>query len=561
MVETLFLTQALDGERENSWTTILPASYDLKMRIYSLLLGLIVVLVSAAYWPVHEASFMSWDDDYNILKNPYYVLGPWWLLWLKPHYGMYIPVTSTIWKFMLEIGDGEAWPFRALNIGLHLANTALVALLIREWLRSKNNISKLESATWFGAIIFALHPLQAGAVAWISGGRDLLAAFFSLLAILVFYKRRSGFVAWGLFTIALFCKPHVAVLPLAILIANWRNYFRLAPWFISALVATAITRLSQANVIDWQTPLWRRPLVMLDSFGFYLAKILLPIGLSADYGRRPETVALLHPYPIIGISLGAAIGLLLWKNKTELAQALLVWLTLMLPVSGLFDFGFQYMSTVADHYSYLGLSVLAAMAAFAYSRIPFQIGRLATVALVVALSTSTFKRATVWSNERNLYEDMLRGNAESFVALLGLGVMDCIRGNLFERGASEIERARKIRPDDAYGIADAAICAFRRGRFEDTLAFVNELKRPALLNHLEANDLAAASFLAATGGAYFYRGELIYARELFCQSTNRNPMDRDFKNNLYLATTAIEAQGSKPPDCGQRRMLTEILNL
>lgn len=64
------------------------------------------------------------------------------------------------------------------NILLHCANSLLVFLLARKILVSQDN--KTLVIPLFAALLFALHPVNVEAVAWIAGRTDPLLALFVL---------------------------------------------------------------------------------------------------------------------------------------------------------------------------------------------------------------------------------------------------------------------------------------------------------------------------------------------------------------------------------------------
>src|SRR4051812_46578122 len=157
---------------------------------------LLVALVTAlVYGTLLRAPYLIWDDDLNVFENPFYLTGTWSKLWTEPFFGLYIPVTSTIWAALFHLGGGAVWPFRVLNIALHLANVALVVAIISAVLRRWNLKSSVAVA--IGAAIFALHPQQTAVVSWISGGRDLAATAFALTAVVVQMSERRHRLIWS----------------------------------------------------------------------------------------------------------------------------------------------------------------------------------------------------------------------------------------------------------------------------------------------------------------------------------------------------------------------------
>src|SRR6185436_6460415 len=107
------------------------------------------------------------------------------------------------------VGSGSAVAFRLYNVAVHVLNTWLVARLLTAWFeRHKLTTTTSNIAIGLGVSVFALHPMQSGAVAWISGGRDLTATAFGLGALLFLYRegRRSFIIATLLFVLGLLSK-------------------------------------------------------------------------------------------------------------------------------------------------------------------------------------------------------------------------------------------------------------------------------------------------------------------------------------------------------------------
>src|SRR5262249_29480195 len=99
-----------------------------------------------------------------------------------------------------------------------------------------------------GALVFALHPLQAESVAWASETKDLLCGLCALIALrrLVTWRARGGMSAYTgaslAFVAALLAKPSAVVVPLLAVVfgrlverRDWRASVRgLVPWFAVA---------------------------------------------------------------------------------------------------------------------------------------------------------------------------------------------------------------------------------------------------------------------------------------------------------------------------------------
>ena len=257
----------------------------------------VCIVVLIVYGSLLQTPPLSWDDPENIFENPYFRFGSWTTLWRVPYFGMYIPVVETIWASLFHLGGGAVWPFRLLNVGLHVANVVLVAILLQRVFRRFALSGGAAFAT--GIAIFALHPEQTAVVSWLSGARDLCAVTFALASCVVFFRRGRWTDLWStlLFVAALLSKPQIAGVPLAIALFTWlfdRERFRrtavvMSVWALLVVVSAVVTSLAQVNdVRNVHVPLTHRPVLALDALGFYTMKTIWPFPLAADYGRTPD---------------------------------------------------------------------------------------------------------------------------------------------------------------------------------------------------------------------------------------------------------------------------------
>ncbi len=170
-----------------------------------------------------QGYFLS--DDFGLI----------WLLWDKPaaHFLSLFaaPWTETIYgyradeirptlafSYWLDARWGAANPvgYHVTNILLHLGNTLLVLALAR----SGAALPWLGAA--FAAVLFALMPVHAETVVWISGRADSLPSLFMLLTLLAYHlwrtKRGAGWYGLALLAcfLALFSKQSAIVLPVAL---------------------------------------------------------------------------------------------------------------------------------------------------------------------------------------------------------------------------------------------------------------------------------------------------------------------------------------------------------
>ena len=525
-------------------------------------LGVLLLLCAVVFLPLFTAGPLTWDDDINIFGNPYFQAGLWLPFWQENYFGLYVPVTSWIWEIIYVLFKGSAWPYRVLNFALHCANVALLYLLLKSlaqrW-RIKN-----ETGMWIGLMIFALHPLQVHTVAWLSGGRDLLGALFSLLAVYVYFRFtdwRGSVGAVVLMAIAMLSKPSATAVPLALpLLAVFgagerpqRSLFTALAGLTFAMLPVYMTVDAQSEYVahvDWG----QRILIMGDTFSFYLQKILLPFPLSANYGRTPESLALSwEPLVRTTTILILVAGLVMWIGRRDRRALLgLAWFALMLPTSGLFLFGFQRVSTVSDHYNYLPLAVVAAMVMwkwqFLSERLPLKPRAVQAVlaGLAVLLTGLSVARAQVWRNDETFFNDMAKYSPESYSTALGMSIIACERKRDFDAGVKWTEVALAARPNDVVALANQAYCQLNAKNYLRVVDLEFYLQRLDIDELQERQPTALSSLLASIGTALIETKEYYDGYQYLCDAYRIKPQDPQHRKNLDVAGAILAANGVDP---------------
>ena len=171
-----------------------------------------------------------------------------------------------IFSYWLNYYFGGANPFgyHLANVMIHLLNTCLVFLVLLRLLRKAGYVGRrAQAASFAGALIFAIHPLQTESVSYIAGRSESLAAMFLLLAYVAFLYRPKEAISWlesvlvlVLFALAVKTKENaVSLAPLLVLTdlfwpvpfstrglrRNWRLYGLMIPG--ACVAAVAVFRL------------------------------------------------------------------------------------------------------------------------------------------------------------------------------------------------------------------------------------------------------------------------------------------------------------------------------
>ncbi|MGH7213392.1 MAG: tetratricopeptide repeat protein [Tepidisphaeraceae bacterium] len=389
--------------------------------------------VVIVFWPALDHDFIARDDGLNIVENP--LLHPvtpatFARLWRAPFLDMYIPLTYSTWACLAVLARAVApgarpdglnpAVFHAANVVLHALSALVVWRIIL-----RLNLSRRSAVV--GALLFALHPLMAEPVSWATALKDTLGGFWALLAIWQYLRfntasagERRG-MAWAFATACFFCalisKPTmVAAAPIAWLLAMWArprplwaSIVPLLPWALPVFPLLLIsfrgqTETGAANSV-W-SPLWTRPLVALDTIGFYARKVVVPVGLSPVYGRTPARV-MVGGQGWSGWAVALALGALAWTSRRRfpwLPVGLGVFALGVLPASGLLRFEYQLVSTTADRYVYLsmlGVAIVAAGALHGRVKGPMLIACCAGLIVLGALAN---RQTRYWSGILPLYE-------------------------------------------------------------------------------------------------------------------------------------------------------------
>ena len=457
----------------------------------------LVVAILLTFSPVFHGQFLNYDDQEAIARNPDY-LDPEHAdlshYWGRAYLGLYTPVSYILlgWVAPLaqvpstsgDAGSLDPGPFHAANVLLHAMSMLWVYLLLQSILRAAGVGGRAAVfAAGGGAMLFAVHPIQAETVAWATSFNTLLGGMLMLWALWHGWhytelsrqnstdpatrKRRrihwcAGFI---LFVLATLSKPSAIMAPilLAVLVrlilrAPWRSVFLfLLPWALAAVPVAIMTKLSQPTDGATGPPLAIRPLVAADSLSFYLAKIIWPVPLLPDYGRTPEA-AIAHGWVYWTWIAAFAVALLAWalcRRLPALLAGSLIFVAALFPVLGLTSFQHQTISTVADRYAYVAMLGPALLAAFLAARLldcrPARARLMITgaAAVLVLLAISTFRQTSLWHNDQRLFSYTLKHHPGSLTAHRVLGFDAAQRGDT--AGAiAHFEQALRTRPGDGF---------------------------------------------------------------------------------------------------------------
>jgi tetratricopeptide (TPR) repeat protein len=429
------------------------------------------------FLPALSAGFVNWDDTHNFVDNPHY-RGLGWpqLRWMFTYaIEHYIPFTWITFGVDYLIWGMDPRGYHATNLLLHAVNAVLFGMLAQSLLRravpsARPGAIRLGAA--LAALLFAVHPLRAESVAWITERRDVLSGVFFLLTLLAYLRAADALPGsperrkWLAASVALFIgmvlsKAMGMTLPLALLVLDTYPLRRptreplrglliekipFALVMVGAVVLTWYTQNSIASIDREKYPLIQSLAQPGFRISFYVWKTIAPIGLAPIYHFRP-TIG----WPQIAgwIAVLSVTGLLLAGRKRRPA-ALAAWLTylvLIAPVSGVFQTGIYY---AADRYSYLACLPFALLAAGAWMSFaerrpaPAIALGLAVVALLSALS---WRQTGFWKDSETLWTRQIAIDSGSWPGYMSRGSARHEAGNR-QGSLEDYTRCLELKPEN-----------------------------------------------------------------------------------------------------------------
>lgn len=325
--------------------------------------GAICLLLSVSYGSLAWAGFVF--DDFPLVVNNTMIrdLGNLGLffrtdLWagadVEVASGYYRPLVITSLAVDYALFGDWAGGYHLQSLFWHLCGCVLLLALLRRWVHPL--------AALVGAALFALHPLQSEAVAWIAARNDVMVAAFALGSLLALEGERPSpwrlALGGSLGLCALLSKESAVLLPLMVLGADLAFHRRFSHWSkwvaLGGAAAVYLLLRSQAELSLEAGPDRALILAAIQSApriaGHYGLRVLSPYPLSVG-----ATLEYLRPWvSISSIAVLGVSGLLLWRGGRKAAYGL-GWMLLFFAPAVL---AISFRAQLGERYMYLPLAGL-----------------------------------------------------------------------------------------------------------------------------------------------------------------------------------------------------------
>lgn len=511
--------------------------------------GLVALLALSVgvYARTLDFDFVEYDDSQRITANPAISEGltAGSLLWAwttTEHAPYWHPLSWTSHLVDIELYGLNPAGHHASNVMLHLLNVVLIFWLVTSGLGSR-------TCGLAASALFALHPLHAGSVAWISVRPDLLSTCFALLA-LALHTRAVRTDSWRFeasallaFALAILAKPVVAPLPLIVMLWDrwplersfhsvWSRLRVAAPWFAVALIAVGAVLFDRENIGGVDPGMQVQPALRVANavvaHAQYLGTWLLPGGFSPHHlhpylaGGQPFA-----PWQIVAASLLLVSCLAAAKiDRSRVFATGWGWFILgLLPVSGLLQVGDQGM---ADRYLYLpsvGLSlIVVGFAARVLKRRAVALAVLVPLALLGA--AYTWSALTPWRAAIPLFQYAIEQDPNDPVMHYNLGVALENEQGRVPLVEQHYRRALEIRPHYWHAELNLANCLAQEQRWNEALPLYESVLKQRPSSPLALN--AMGNVMRARGDA---ESAVVYLR----RAVSADPDSVAIRLNLAFA--------------------------
>jgi hypothetical protein len=379
----------------------------------------------------------SWDDFDYVLNNKDirgFTLTNLKAVFTKYYVGNYAPVHLLSYMIDFQLWGLDPVGYHAANILLHAVNGILIYRLF-----IKLDMEHLPS--FFGALIFVVHPVQVESVAWVTERKNILSVLFFLLALLCYIDYRQlvsgrfkNFVLSLVFiALGLMAKSAAVIFPAVLVVYDWcyvnedrrLKLLNYVPFALLSLGTGILTLMSQdakigGGIRDFPggtpvTTLW----TMIPVLVTYIRELFSPLDLSPYYiiaiRKTLDNVVLSHIVALLVMGIVAAFMIKRWPRILFFFS---IYLISLLPVMQIVPL----ITLKNDRYQYFPMIGAAGAAALIFSVLVKQSRRVryATIAIAVAicisLSSVTYRQSLIWKDSITLWKFALEQNPENMLA-------------------------------------------------------------------------------------------------------------------------------------------------
>ena len=483
----------------------------------------LAAIVFATFGRSIHNDFVKGDDNDYVYEHPHIIKGlsaqsvAW--AFTHVHADNWHPLTSISHMLDCQIYGLQPWGHHLTNILLHALGAMLLFLALLQLTNAgagigdggrdqRSRLQVLTSNVWpcaFVAALFAIHPLRAESVAWVSERKDVLSGVFFMLTLSAYaryvqsdrHRTRNYILVLICFAIGLLCKPTLVTLPFVLLLLDYwplarcqktevrgqksviggqssraslisaSQHFSVSafqnvrgllieklPLFVLSAASCVATMIAQRRVIEQsvQMNLIERANNAFVSYVAYLGEMFWPsrLSISHPYSEGYQNL----PLALASLSLLLVISVLCFRLRKSHPFLLTGWLWyigVLVPMIGVVQVSAE---ARADRYTYLsqiGLYIMLSWGALALTK-TWHFHRAILVAsaslILIAFGMRSYGQTACWRNTETLWRHATDVSPFDYIAHDSLGSALVQDGHLDE-AIVEFEKAIQIKPNYA----------------------------------------------------------------------------------------------------------------
>jgi protein O-mannosyl-transferase len=462
--------------------------------------ALLVVTTAVVYLPAISGGELL-DDDLLLTKSKIVKASDGLLqIWFTAKAPDYWPLTNSTFWIEWRLWGNDLTGYHITNLVLHILESLLIWGLLQKL--------GVPGAFW-GATLFAVHPVNVESVAWIASRKNVVALLFFLLSVWWYLKAEeqssaaggsltrktlaktaslwdratdfsvdefSGVWYWlslAAFVLAMFGKGSVAVMPALLLCIvwwkrplEWRDARRMLP-FLAAGAALAWLNLwfqtHDTEKVIRNVDFAQRVLGAAGAIWFYLYKAVWPFNLALIYPEwKINAGSWLWWMPLCGLGLATAALFLAakpWRAaRNSVCPFWFAWLffaAALFPVIGLCDVGFMKYALVADRYLHIALLAIVALAAAGIGTVRAKSARntrwlvlVSAAAVVTVLAVVSWRQSALYIDRFTLFQAAKEKNPDCWMIHQTLGTWE-LNHNRPEESIPYFRKALELCPAES----------------------------------------------------------------------------------------------------------------
>lgn len=411
-----------------------------------------------------------WDDEVLVQQLDMHTGEGWWQIFttgflIDPSGGkaaFYRPIIVASLLFDRALWGDNTLGYHLTNLFFHAITILFVGVLTWQILRSR--IAAIASA-----FLFAVHPIHADSVCWISGRTDVICAAFlipGICAYMEYYRsKRRGFLVLSLVLIllALMSKELAVLSPVLIALSAWasgvRDYRKLLkdaiPYVVLAVVFLGARHfvLKEAMAPSVLVPPKARAAIIGFSLFAHLQMLLLPWTAKLGYGYLPNQI--INNTSLLRGAFVCALAFCFWSISLTMPILFfgMAWFLVTIGlISGIT--GPYLAGLVAQRLLYIpsfGLAIVFGWLiakAVESSRYVRYAGLALALGVIVAFSFLSVKQSVLYTDDVIFWQRFIKDVPLNPAAYYNLGVAYVSSGEP-ERAISYLRKAIKLAPSIA----------------------------------------------------------------------------------------------------------------